>query len=138
MRVHILLMVIACTLRGADPIGWCPAKLQSLDYPALGLQARISGVVRLRIHIASDGSVSEMQIITGNKILGRAAQDNLRTWSFMHCTLPDDGAASRRDDIEVAYEFKLVGETQSVPKSQFSYEYPYRITVTSTAPHWTP
>jgi TonB family protein len=138
MRAGVLLVLIASTLRSADPSAWCVAKLQSLDYPSLSLQARISGTVQLRLHIASDGSAGESRIVSGDKILSRAAQDNLRSWRFMRCAPPGEDVAQRGDDVEITYEFKLVGETRSPPKSQFSYEYPYHVTVTSAAPHWNP
>jgi hypothetical protein len=56
----------------------------------------------------------------------------------MRCGPSTDHATGQSDDVEITYEFKLVGETRSAPKSRFLYEYPYHVTITSAAPHWTP
>jgi TonB family protein len=138
VKLHILFLVLASILRGADSESWCPAKLQSLDYPTLALQARISGTVHLELRVASDGSVGTVRIITGNHILALAAQENAKGWKFMRCVLQGTDATRQDNDIQFVYDFKLVGETKSAPKTEFSYEHPNRVTITSAAPHWMP
>jgi TonB family protein len=138
MKLHLLLASTALILQGASPESWCAAKLQSLDYPALALQARISGVVRLAAQIGRDGTVIETRIISGSEILGGAARENLRSWKFMRCSLSDSNRAREVDYIEIVYDFVLAGQTLSAPRTQFSYEHPGRVTVTSAAPHWVP
>jgi TonB family protein len=130
----LILSLARPSLEGADSDGWCATKLQSLDYPALALQARISGAVHLGAHITTDGSVRDTRIISGNRILGEAAENNLRKWRFMRCS----SGSGKDDDIEVSYNFELVGVTMSTPRTLFSYEHPYRVTISASAPHWTP
>ena len=56
-------------------------KVQPL-YPALAKQARIQGTVRLQAVIAKDGSVVELQVISGHPLLVQAALDAVRQWRY--------------------------------------------------------
>ncbi len=51
-------------------------------YPALARQARIQGVVRLHAVIAKDGSVVELQVLSGHPLLVQAALDAVRQWKY--------------------------------------------------------
>lgn len=51
-------------------------------YPPLALQARISGVVKLRVIIAPDGKVQNMQLISGHPLLVTSAIEAVRNASF--------------------------------------------------------
>ncbi len=51
-------------------------------YPALAKQARISGTVRLQAVIAKDGSVVELQVLSGHPLLQQAALDAVRQWRY--------------------------------------------------------
>jgi protein TonB len=51
-------------------------------YPPLAKQARISGTVRLQAIIAKDGSVIELQILSGHALLVQAALDAVRQWRY--------------------------------------------------------
>ncbi len=55
-------------------------------YPALAKQARIQGTVRLQAIIAKDGSVVELQVVSGHPLLVQAALDAVRQWRY-HPTL---------------------------------------------------
>lgn len=134
----LLLLALGQVLGAAAPGGWCAAKIQALNYPALGLQARISGVVRLELHISANGSVSGTRILAGNQVLAQAAEQNVKGWKFMRCTLRETETAVPGDDVVFSYDFRLVGEAQSAPKTEFVYEHPNRVTVTSAALHWMP
>ena len=54
----------------------------SPSYPPLAKQARIQGTVRLQAVIAKDGSVVELQILSGHPLLIAAAQDAVRQWRY--------------------------------------------------------
>ena len=56
-------------------------KVQPL-YPALAKQARIQGTVRLQAVIAKDGSVVELQVLSGHPLLQQAALDAVRQWRY--------------------------------------------------------
>lgn len=138
-RGMLAVLTLAVGLMGADVNDWYATRVQSVDYPLLGLQARESGIVRLRAHVDDAGVVTEVSVISGNSLLARTAAENLKRWRFArHST--SSGAQSGRvaGDVEVTYDFRLVGETNSTPKSEFVYEYPNRVTLTSAAPRWMP
>ncbi len=52
------------------------------DYPREARQQGIQGVVVLDVRIARDGSVEDMQVISGQPLLVRAAMDAVKQWRF--------------------------------------------------------
>lgn len=52
------------------------------DYPALAKQARIQGTVRLTGVIAKDGSIEQLQVISGNPLLIPAAVAAVKQWLY--------------------------------------------------------
>jgi protein TonB len=52
------------------------------EYPAIARSARISGVVRLVGIIGKDGTVQNLQLVSGHPILARAAMDAVRQWVY--------------------------------------------------------
>jgi len=51
-------------------------------YPPLAKQARISGTVHLAAHIAADGHIQGLQVISGHPMLVQAALDAVRQWNY--------------------------------------------------------
>ena len=51
-------------------------------YPPLAKQARISGVVKLAVVIARDGSMQDIKVISGHPLLVPAALDAVRNWVY--------------------------------------------------------
>lgn len=51
-------------------------------YPPLAKQARIFGTVRLQAIIAKDGSIIELQVLSGHALLIRAALDAVGQWRY--------------------------------------------------------
>ena len=102
-------------------------------YPRLGLQAQISGEVRLKIKIDGSGAVGEIIAISGHPLLIDAAKKNLRDWKFMRV---QGQVGSERDKaIEFVYVFRLLSDTPLLPNPQFVYEYPNRVTLTANPLH---
>lgn len=138
MKSQVLLIIALLfplqTLYGADLFA---VDVKSLDYPVLGLQAQISGMVHLHAKIDSKGAVVDVSVVSGNEVLASAAVRNLKTWKFLS---PLRGADENvlPQTVEFHYLFKLQGETSSCPKTDFLYEHPNRVTVTSKVPHWMP
>jgi periplasmic protein TonB len=52
------------------------------DYPTLAPQIHLSGTVELRAIIAKDGSVINLEVISGNPILARSALDAVKQWRY--------------------------------------------------------
>ncbi len=51
-------------------------------YPALAITARISGVVRLIGTIGKDGTIRNLQLVSGHPMLARAALEAVRQWVY--------------------------------------------------------
>jgi len=51
-------------------------------YPAAALAMRISGTVRLRAIISTDGRVLELNLLSGNPVLARAAMTAVSEWRY--------------------------------------------------------
>jgi protein TonB len=52
------------------------------EYPALAKTARVSGVVHLLGVIAKDGTIQNLQLISGHPLLARAAMEAVRKWVY--------------------------------------------------------
>ncbi len=52
------------------------------DYPPLARQARIQGVVRFVIVLATGGEVMSVQLIGGHPLLAPAAMEAIRRWRY--------------------------------------------------------
>jgi len=52
------------------------------QYPAVAQLMHLSGTVRLRAIIGKDGSVSELEVFSGNPILAQAAVAAVRDWRY--------------------------------------------------------
>jgi protein TonB len=61
-------------------------KVQPL-YPPLARQTRISGTVRLHAIIAKNGTVEQLEVISGHPLLVQAALDAVRQWRYQATTL---------------------------------------------------
>lgn len=61
------------------------------QYPAIAKIARVSGTVELRAIIGRDGSVSSIEVLSGNPLLARAAVEAARQWRYRPTIL--DGEA---------------------------------------------
>jgi TonB family protein len=51
-------------------------------YPALARQTRIQGVVRLHMILQKDGTVQQLEVLSGHPLLVQAAMDAVRQWRY--------------------------------------------------------
>jgi protein TonB len=51
-------------------------------YPPLARQTRINGTVRLHAIISKDGSIQQLEVISGHPLLQQAALDAVRQWRY--------------------------------------------------------
>jgi len=51
-------------------------------YPPLARQTRISGTVKLHAIIGKDGSVQQLQVVSGHPLLVQAALDAVKQWRY--------------------------------------------------------
>lgn len=72
----------------ADRVQLSPQAAQSVsasvppDYPLLARQMKVQGAVSLRALISKEGTIQELQILSGPTILSAAAREAVRQWRF--------------------------------------------------------
>lgn len=52
------------------------------EYPPLARQTRISGTVRLHVIIGKDGTVQQMEVLSGHPLLLQASLDAVKQWIY--------------------------------------------------------
>jgi len=113
-----------------------PAYLETIEYPILAIQARISGTVELEITIAPDGTVSRVRGISGHNLLVRAAEEGIKRWRFLpRCS---SRKQMERMVIPLRVKFVLEGETEYRPRARLRYVYPDSLIVIAENLHWQP
>ncbi len=75
-------------------------------YPPLARQARIQGTVILHAQIGKDGSIQNLQLISGHPMLVQSALDAVRQWRYKPYLLNGEPVEV---DTEVAVNFTLSG-----------------------------
>lgn len=66
-------------------------------YPEIAKRMRITGEVRVSVTVDADGKVIEAKAISGNRMLGAAAEDAVRKWKFQ------PGAGTSTVEIELTF-----------------------------------
>ena len=66
-------------------------------YPELAKRMKITGVVKVRATVDSDGKVTEVKTVSGNSALSNAAEDAVRKWKFA------PGADTTTVDVDVSF-----------------------------------
>ncbi len=76
------------TVNAGDRVQLSPQTAQSVsvsvppDYPLLARQMKVQGAVSLQALIARDGTIQELQILSGPGILAAAAREAVKQWHF--------------------------------------------------------
>jgi len=71
-------------------------------YPRIAVAARSQGIVRLEATIAEDGSIRNLQVVSGPPLLVNAALDAVRQWRY-HPTLLNGTAVQVLTEIDVTF-----------------------------------
>jgi TonB family protein len=135
MRTTIVIALLLVWQVGAQESEWIPVRVHGLSYPRVANQAQIMGSVALRAQLSPDGSVIEVKVLSGNKLLARAATENLKPWRFGRACGSGKEMMSR--SIDFRYTFKLKG-VSTRPETESIYEHPGTVIVLSAAQHWNP
>ncbi len=127
------MVLILLPLQSADQLS--VKRLVGLEYPAIAAQAQIQGDVILQCVIGDDGRVQSFEMTSGPPVLTEAARDNALKWGFH---VPK-GLGGEARVFRLTYGFRLEG-TCVAPTctSEFSFEYPDRVTVSTQTRHWMP
>jgi TonB family protein len=76
------------TVNAGNRVQLSPQTVQSVavtvppDYPLLARQMKVQGAVSLQALISRDGSIQELQILSGPGILATAAREAVKQWHF--------------------------------------------------------
>jgi TonB family protein len=76
------------------------------SYPPLAKQARISGAVVLKAVIGKDGSIKDLQALSGHPMLIQAATDAVRQWRYKPYVLEGEPVEV---DTQITVNFTLAG-----------------------------
>jgi periplasmic protein TonB len=73
------------------------------QFPPLGRQARLQGVVVLDVTVAADGSVKEINLVQGHPMLAPSAIEAVKQWRFKPYLNSDGSASEFKTRINVAF-----------------------------------
>ncbi|HXM98892.1 MAG TPA: TonB family protein [Candidatus Dormibacteraeota bacterium] len=122
---YFLLSVALCT-GGKEP---CVQHLVVPGYPHLARQARLEGTVNVEVEIGSNGAVISTKASGANKLLQRAAEENLREWTFV---LSAPASVSKRTII---FTYRLAGKEENYESSPVVIlDLPCRVQITAHPP----
>jgi TonB family protein len=99
-------LLLSLSMLGADAEPYLKSA-QMPFYPPLCRQARIEGTVSMHFTVNEQGDTSDVQAVTGNKMLQDAAIKNIQDWKFW----PTRCACRVKRDAVFVY--RLSGETES-------------------------
>jgi len=121
-----VLMTISCAEAATE---LSPARVLGMTYPVEARGARIEGDVKATCSIRSDGSVTDVTIISGHRVLARSVISNLYRWTFRR----SDNESGAAGQVIVRYSFHLKGDCvrSTNCKEEYWYEFPDHITVVS-------
>ena len=109
-------------------------RLVSLEYPDLGIQARLQGDIYVDCTLDANGYVSSAKVVRsdgmtaqGRSILGGAAVENVKQWRFQRST----GAPQNTSAIQIVYRFRLENVSTRRRTTQCVFELPNVVYVTS-------
>ncbi len=73
------------------------------EVPPIAKQLKISGTVELDVTVDENGAVEKADILKGNPVLGKAAQDSIKKWKFKPIRIGDQAVKAV---ATVSCEFK--------------------------------
>jgi TonB family protein len=121
LLIALLFLTLSPQMQPSPPI-----HLESLVYPTVAYQARITGDVLVIAQIDSEGHVEVPVRPPGNPLLVQAAEENIKTWRFQK------GAGS---ELRVTYRFRLEGEPRhDYPSSIYKFDLPDSVTIVTPPP----
>ncbi len=79
------------------------------QYPPVARQARISGTVRLRVIISAEGTIEQVELVSGHPLLVQSAMDAVRQWRYQQTLL-------NGQPVQVETVIDVVFQLDSPPK----------------------
>ncbi|HLX84047.1 MAG TPA: energy transducer TonB [Terriglobales bacterium] len=101
--VCLIILLISCVLQvSAEPL---VKHKVGPSYPRLAWQAGIQGTVTVEIELDTDGNVVSAKASGAHEMLQRAAEENIRLWTFSEVT-PD------QHTLTFTYVYRIVSPEQ--------------------------
>jgi TonB family protein len=88
-----------------DQLSCFAIKITNPIYPRAARLAHTEGVVKFIMIIAADGSVGELQAVSGDPVLLDSAMEAVRQWRFAMAVRGDDGP--REAEVPLSFTFKI-------------------------------
>ena len=108
-----------------------PIRIETFNYPLLGVQAQITGDVVVDVSIKRSGEVVQTTLSSGNRVLADAAESALMKWRFAYrCPDPDEPEVTV---VRFYFTFKLEGVVDYRPRTRVTYTFPDQVTVIGEA-----
>jgi TonB family protein len=82
----------------------CTKHISKPDYPRLSWLAQLTGTVNVNIEVAADGTVSSALPSGAHNLLNRAAEENIRQWTFC--------PTSEGFRLKIIYVYQLKGQKE--------------------------
>jgi len=115
----LALLCLPRTTSSEDPeLGFLSAQLPM--YPPLARTAHVVGEVKMAFVIDPSGSVISVEILSGNSMLRKEAEKNVRTWKFQKSVEPSQG--QRKDRTTFVYKLNA-NEPETLAVRMRSYRY---------------
>jgi TonB family protein len=83
-----LLLIVGCAATNA-PLAWGQQELNRKTkttvvprYPELAQHMRITGVVKIQVTVAPNGTIKDTKLMGGHPVLASAALDAIKQWRF--------------------------------------------------------
>lgn len=125
-----LFILVTSTCGSAQRV--CVRHMIVPGYPRLARTARLQGSVNIEIQIDAEGTVVSAVASGANKVLQRAAEQNLRQWTF-YPRLLTGGSSSTR--LKVTFVYRLEGEQEYYdPPPRVVLDIPSRVQITTNPP----
>ena len=133
LNITFVIIVLSAISYGQDHKIWQPIRLLGAIYPRDAQFAGIEGVVEAKCSIREDGSISNVEIVSGHIVLARYVKTNLLQWVFQSGEKGENG----RKEAMVRYSFQLKGSCDSHRgcKQEFWFEYPNQVSVIAERPY---
>lgn len=81
-KILAFMVLLAGTIAAAAPAERKIVYQKQPEYPTIAAQMNLHGTVRLKIWIASDGSVRRVEYIGGHPLLAESAVKAIKQWKY--------------------------------------------------------
>lgn len=127
-----LCLIVLATATCGDAQGVCVRHLVVPGYPRLARMARLQGSVSVDVKIDADGTVASAKGSGSSKLLERAAEQNLRQWTFY--PRPTKGGCSFTR-LTIIFVYRLEGREEYYdPPPRVIMELPSHVQIISNPP----